>query len=77
MDIEKYGFKPHRISETVTREDLFFKDDFELRIINQSHLLCRRKTTNKNGNIEIKIRFWLPIPEDEIVLEFLLTKGLK
>jgi len=77
MDIEKFGFKPHKISETVTREDLFFKDDFELRIINMSYLLCRRKTTNKKGNIEIMIRFYLPIPESEEVLEFLLTKGLK
>jgi hypothetical protein len=86
IDLSEYGFIPHKFNETFTREDIWYKGNYEVRIVNNnSSILCRRKTKNpKDGTTSIMIRFFLPIPKDffanddfQTTLKYLLTKGLE
>ncbi len=71
------GFEGLKINDRITREDIYYKDNFEVRLLGSGHLLCRKKVKNKNGNAEYLVRYYIKFPDSKDVLEYLLTKGLE
>jgi hypothetical protein len=75
---EEFGFSAKRINERLTREDIYYRDNFELRRLAHNYWLCRRKVKNERGNSEYMIRFYCKIePTDTIFANELFTKGLR
>jgi hypothetical protein len=63
---EDFGFEPHKIQGRVTREDVFYKDAYQLKRLRNDFWLLRKRIRNERGNTEYLIRFYLPITPHEI-----------
>lgn len=69
---EDYKFK-----SPMGKTSLWYYKNLELRPFSHDYWLCRKKSKNKQGNTEMKVKWYVKIPlSDREFADAMFTKGL-
>lgn len=74
---EDYGFVKRSIDTVFENINIYNKNGYELRLLDNGYWLCRRLSIDKVTKQPIwLVRFYIKI-ENKIIAEYLLTKGIE